>query len=344
MKRNGHPRVKRCYTVVGHGPDRVELRSGVWNPTSFTVSDDSESGHLYRIVSRLDGSASPAELAREEGMRRSEVEAVVDHLTELDVLETAASSAFDVHLDALLPWPAQAEVEDRPVVVLGAVDLAERIADELRRSAPDLDVAVPEPGALERAVGDPAEWIRDGLGLERRLHEAREWRDSFLILAESTIDPPLETAINRLCLELEIPWLYAAIDGPFLFVGPLTVPGESACWECFERRVTMNLRERESYLRYKRALAEGRVLRSRVELVPLLGSVLAAHASLEALNFVLSGSTCTIGKVLSIYVPTMELAYNDVLRLPGCPGCGTLPERDEPELYFDMRALLSPSP
>src|SRR2546423_266646 len=140
MERNGHPRVKRCYTIVGHGPDRVELRSGVWNPTSFSISDASASGHLYRLVSRLAGVASQA--ARDGS---------VDH-------------------------------------------------------------------------------------------------------AESTIDPTLATAVNRLCLELEIPWLYAAIDGPFLFVGPLTVPRGSACWECFERRVTMNLRERESYLRYKRAL------------------------------------------------------------------------------------------
>jgi bacteriocin biosynthesis cyclodehydratase domain-containing protein len=336
--------VKRCYTIVGHGPDRVELRSGVWNPTSFTISDDSESGHLYRIVSRLDGSASPAELAREEGVRRSDVEAVVDHLTELEVVESGASSALDVHLDALLPWQSHAEVEDRPVVVLGAEDLAARIADELRRSSPGLDVSVPDPGTLHRLVGDPDEWIRHGLGLERRLHEAQEWRDCFVVLAESTIDPTLATAVNRLCLELEIPWLYAAIDGPFLFVGPLTVPRGSACWECFERRVTMNLRERESYLRYKRALVEGQVAGSPVALVPLFGSILAGHAALEALNFVLSGSTCTIGKVLSIYVPTMELAFNDVLRMPGCPGCGALPERDEPELYFDMRALLSPAP
>jgi hypothetical protein len=36
----------------------------------------------------------------------------------------------------------------------------------------------------------------------------------------------------------------------------------------------------------------------------------------------------------------MEFAFSDVLRLPGCAGCGTLSERDESELYFDMRTLL----
>jgi hypothetical protein len=37
----------------------------------------------------------------------------------------------------------------------------------------------------------------------------------------------------------------------------------------------------------------------------------------------------------------MEFTFNEVLRLPGCPACGPAPERDDRELFFDVRALLN---
>jgi bacteriocin biosynthesis cyclodehydratase domain-containing protein len=337
---NRYPRVRRQYTVVGHSANQVEFRSGVWNPTSFTITDETASGRLFRIVSRLDGSASPAQLARDEGIGRRDVEAVVDHLNDLDLLETGASSALDSYLDGLLLSPENAAQPERPLVVIGDDDISERICEELRRSLPEAEIEVADAAAMRILLAGADAWLQDGLALQQRALELEKWRDSLILLAESTISPMRATALNRLCLELEIPWLYAALDGPFLFIGPLTVPRQSSCWECFERRVTMNLRERESYLRYKRALVEGEVVGASMPAMPVLGSMLAAHSVFEALNFVLTGSTFTIGKVLSIYVPTMEFAFSDVLRLPGCAGCGTLSERDESELYFDMRTLL----
>jgi hypothetical protein len=43
--------------------------------------------------------------------------------------------------------------------------------------------------------------------------------------------------------------------------------------------------------------------------------------------------------VLGIYLPTMELAFNEVLRVPNCRACGSSPERDAPELHFGMDAF-----
>jgi hypothetical protein len=62
---------------------------------------------------------------------------------------------------------------------------------------------------------------------------------------------------------------------------------------------------------------------------------------MEALNFALAGTSFTVGKVLCVYLPTMEFTYNEVLRVPGCTACGSAPERDDRELYFDIRSLLA---
>jgi hypothetical protein len=99
-------RLKPHYSVIAHSPDVVELRHGVWNATSFTLTDESGRGDLYRLICRLDGSARPSAIAKEEGVPRSDVEALVDHLVSLDVVEEGPSSGVDYYLDELLPRPA----------------------------------------------------------------------------------------------------------------------------------------------------------------------------------------------------------------------------------------------
>jgi hypothetical protein len=114
----------------------------------------------------------------------------------------------------------------------------------------------------------------------------------------------------------------------------------TSCYECFEQRVVMNLREGAGYQRYKQALTTARVVAGADPVQPAVGSILAGHAALETLNYVTTRTSFTLNKVLAIYLPTMELVFNDVPRLPGCRACGPVAERDDQELYFDARAWL----
>jgi thiazole/oxazole-forming peptide maturase SagC family component len=154
------------------------------------------------------------------------------------------------------------------------------------------------------------------------------------------INPILFQTLNRVCLELCIPWIHSAVDGPFLFIGPIFVPYRSACYECFEARVIMNLRENASYQRYKQAIVEGHIKFGRLPIEPVLSGLLASHTALETLNFVQTENSFTVNKVLAIYLPTMEFTFNEVLRVPGCTACSPSSERDDKELYFDVRALI----
>jgi hypothetical protein len=40
----------------------------------------------------------------------------------------------------------------------------------------------------------------------------------------------------------------------------------------------------------------------------------------------------------------MEMTYNDVLLVPGCPACGPALQSHQPELYFDVATLLNEDP
>lgn len=339
-----NPRIPRHFSIIAHGPDTVELRHGVWNPASFTLTDEKGSGRLARIVLALDGTHSAAEIAREEAVPRSDVEGVLDHLRQLDVLEQDGPvSSLDYYLDGMVPplKPDQAP-SPRPVLLLGDEEIVAETRRHLVVSLPDTPIWTPDdddPGV--RALRQPDRtWLLDGLERATMLERFAGWRDHLVVHASRVIDPTETRTLNRVSMELGLPWLHTAFDGPFVLVGPLFVPKRTSCYACLETRVLMNLREAASYQRYKAALAKGRVRLGHPPLEPALVGLLAANAALEVINFVLTGTGFTVGKVLATYLPTMEISVNEVLRVPGCEACGPVPERDDRELFFDVRRLL----
>jgi bacteriocin biosynthesis cyclodehydratase domain-containing protein len=339
MTENAHFRLRPHVSVVVHGPDEVEFRHGVWNPVSVNLSDDSHQGRLARLVTRLDGSSSLARLAAAESVPREEVERLIDRLVDLDLLERGPSSAFDAYLATVAPWRIDDAVKPgQRVLLIGETELVRPLVGML---SPLLDgSSIEEPPADDPAVAvlaDPdTSWLTDGLAAEERLALFEHWRGSIVVAPCQIIDPVRLTVLNRACLRAGIRWVHAALDGPFVFVGPSFIPGESPCYECLETRVFLNLREGASYQRYKRAIADARVRTGTPPLLPPIAGVLTAHLALETLNLVLTGSTFTIGRMLAIHLPTMELSFPEVLRVPGCAGCGSVPERDGQVLYYDL--------
>lgn len=339
-KKYSEPRLKRSYSVIGHSPDVVEIRAGVWSHRSFTLTDERASGKLHSLVRGLDGSLSHRELASQVGVPRAEVEAVVDHLATLDALEWGPQSALDAYLETVGPLhtaTADAAAYDR-VSILGEPVLAEQLAAAISEAG-DVKVEVlgGQSAAFQALARVGADTLNDGLKLAELTRQMAELRGSVLVTVDAVVNPFRSQVLNRVTQELGVPWLHTGVDGPFLFVGPTVIPGRSACYECFETRVGMNIRESASYQRYKEALAAGQVRTGEPSMFSAMRTTLVGHASLEAVNLLAAGSTFSVGKVLGIYVPTMEIAWSDVLQLPGCRGCSPLAGRDDSHLYFDAR-------
>ncbi len=337
------PRLRRSFTVIGHSPDTVELRTGVWNPQSFTIKDESGQGRILNLILGLDGSLTPRELAKREGASRADVEAVIDHLYSLGAIEKGPTSALDAYLDTVATLgraPDPKEVADR-VLLLGDPAITEQVGALLGN---DLGVPVVPVGNDDRLwtrlnTMTSAE-LHDGLSLAQLAEEFEPWCGSFAVVADRIVEPLRLRALNRIAHKIGMSFIHGVIDGPFLFVGPTVLPHSSACWECFETRMTMSLRESASYLAYRNALSQGQVVRGEPPVLPAVLGVLGSHLALETTNFVRTGTTFTVEKVLGMYLPTMEIAYSEVLRLPGCRGCGSLTERDDVSLTFDPRSWL----
>ncbi len=334
------PRIRRTFSVIGHDPDTVELRTGVWNARSYVLADASRSGKLYRILAALDGSVSQRELAQRENVSRSDVEAALDQLYSLGAIEERASSALDVYLDGGSGLGTASDLATRTILVLGDGELATGIRSQLVASLAGQVTIADDPGLWERLAAADLGTIEDPLAVERLAEDFASWDGALVVYADRAVRLGAATLLNRVALRRGIPWLHAVIDDPFLLIGPTIQPHRSACYECFEMRIAMNLREKASYQRYKQALARRAVQDGHSPVLPPLLALLVAHTALEACNFALSGSTYTSEKVLGIYVPAMEISYHELLPVPGCPGCGSLAGRDDSSLYFDPRAWL----
>jgi len=343
MSQTTNFRIKRQYSIIPHSPDRVELRYGVWNPVSFTLADESESGHLFNVLSRLDGSLAATELAKEAGIPLAEVEALLDHLGDLGVIESGPTTALDHYLDTVVLWRVDDQPQtNRPIILMGDGDVTEEIQRYLKDSlqGTDLSVSNGNDSAWLALAENDTSWLMDGVEFQERMSFFEQWRDKLLVVAMKSINPGQLRVLNRICMQLGTPWIHAVMDGPFLFIGPIIVPHRSACYECFETRVMMNLREHASYQRYKQIIVEGHVKIGQQPVLPAILGLLATHTALETLNFAVTGSSFTINKVLAIYLPTMEFTFNEVLRNPSCTVCSPSSERDDKELYFDMGAFI----
>ncbi len=342
-------RLKRHYSVIAHSPDIVELRYGVWNPVSYVLTDDTASGHLLRILSQLDGRLSVSEISDTEGIPKSDVESVVKQLFELNLIENQSTHALDYYLDNILPnlltHEGKSKLSPSSVILCGDPDMREQIAHILRSGSlhDQYNVLTADNSMSDLLSKYGKSLIVDTLDFEEKIRPFAEWRERLIVFGVTTVNPLEMRAFNRISLHYRIPWIHAAMDGPFLFIGPTFIPFCSPCYECLEMRLIMNMRESAGYQRYKKAIVEGRVSGIGAPLDSVLGAMLASLTAFEALNFLLTGSSFTVGKMLSIYLPTMEFAFNEILRLPGCPACSTTPERDDKELYFDLRTLMKDS-
>lgn len=131
--------------------------------------------------------------------------------------------------------------------------------------------------------------------------------------------PPHELPrwINSACVAAGVPWLGAGQFPPRLRVGPLVVPGHSACLECLEAAVR---EEHPLYDQLTEWRARGQTTDASVGCVSgVIGSLLAS----EAMHFLLGAfRPASVGQALNLDLRTMRLAVEQVERRFDCPACG----------------------
>ncbi|HET7460516.1 MAG TPA: TOMM precursor leader peptide-binding protein, partial [Longimicrobium sp.] len=262
-------------------------------------------GEVYaRLAPLLDGTRSTAQLVREARERATpaEVHYAVDRLSSRGYLREAAPG---------IPAPAQAFWD-----ALGADPAA---------TAARLESATATVHALGSAGGAAVGGALRALGVRVR---ARGGADLEVVLVDDYLHPGL-AAVNRRALRRDVPWLLARPAGLAPWIGPLFVPGETACWRCLARRLEGN-RAVAGLVRRSRGLAE-----PVFPPAPALEATAGAAAQLvaaQAARWLALGRGDPLTGALAVLDPLgLSITHHPLRRRPQCPECGSGGARREPE-------------
>ncbi len=163
------------------------------------------------------------------------------------------------------------------------------------------------------------------LDSDAEVARAVEGADCALVCIDAPA-PALLRAVNRAALKTGTPWLAGQIYGGLGVVGPTVVPGESACYQCYELWRDAHLPNAREVVQYETRLSEMSAIRNPRAAPRPLATCLAGLVALEALRLVTrQARPQTVGRFLRVQFFEPEMTYHPIIRLPGCPACGRLP-------------------
>ena len=122
--------------------------------------------------------------------------------------------------------------------------------------------------------------------------------------------------MNAACLAAGIAWLpLGAYDGAVAHVGPLMIPGETACFECLLRRLAANVEYSDVY---RDVVADA----PSAPTPPGLRGWGNSVASLVLLRWITTRDPRIPGRLFSLEVDELRIEQAKVYRVPRCRACG----------------------
>jgi thiazole/oxazole-forming peptide maturase SagC family component len=142
---------------------------------------------------------------------------------------------------------------------------------------------------------------------------------------------------NEACIRLGTRWVSARIDRRRGIVGPYIVPGETACFACFELRNRANSDHPADHAAMYRNWKQTAVCPENWPVLAPFTSIVGNYLALDLLR-VLAGQqlSAIFGRVLHLELDTMETRFHSILKLPRCPACSRARERPMTKLW-DIR-------
>ncbi len=144
----------------------------------------------------------------------------------------------------------------------------------------------------------------------------------FPVVIETDWRPDELDEINRRAIEFRQPWLLLGAWASRTLVGPIFVPGETACYTCYRRRLDSHRRYREAYEildKWRRSEASSP---HPEPVAPAIATLVSAWTALELVAY-FRGPILprTLGRVLVYYPLETRLTTETVLRMPWCTAC-----------------------
>lgn len=329
----GRIRFKDVFGVFVLSSDDVQFRTGSISGVACVVSDPERRGLLGSIIERL---LSP-DGKWPRPWNEAEIELldeIIPQLEESGIIETDDAPPRPSAAFAARPSILRKALPDARVAIVGHGVLGTAVRS-LLTGMPCGSVTVFESASVARASGDGGSQAAISEQSLRRPRGASEWTEAlsgcdWVVAAQDCFEPEELAEINNAALSLSMPWSLVCFDGYEGWVGPTFVPGQTACFSCFQARLLAGASKP------KHVFMDPHVKVHRVpspwSAGPETGAWVSLITSIFALEFISAtrGRSFTFGEMLIVHRLNLTFQRKSVLRLPRCPDCS--PRAGQPVL------------
>lgn len=297
-----HPYIKPWYRL-SHGDGKVVFE---YAGTAVVFEGRATERLLPSLLALLDGTHSVDDI---EGRLGRAVAPAVRNALHLLARNNLLSEGPPLVLDEVRPVKETAHFL---AAVMGTASVTETRA-QLERSA----ITVLGDGSVASELHRTLQL--SGVRVGRSTWEDAFGSDEFVVAAPSREELPQLESWNHGALASRRPWLQALpFDGRFAAVGPLFVPHETCCYECYRLRRQAASGYPEEVDLLERAPAPSPT-------PPPLDAVIAGLAAMLAIRWLVVRDEIATGTLFALEGgPTLSLAGHWVYRVPRCSACSAV--------------------
>ena len=312
------PRLKSHVAVVPMGANAVLLKG----PGLFVRYSGEAVDVVLALLPLLDGTATSEEVVARSRRDPADARDVLAALVAENVVEDAAQDAAH-----LLPAAERARIAPQLRYLSHASTAPAEAMNRLVRANVLLlgDGALADEAARTLDAARVGKVQRASLPMRADADERRALLQGHdhVLLATDTSMPPLFLDVNAACLELGARWTGAFLDQHEAIVGPTVLPGETACWRCYDLRAKGAHPRMDRLLAYEGGRWSEGAIRPERSGLPSFAAIAGAWAG-QAVVQTLAQVTLPplAGKVLRVEPLELHAETHRVLRLPRCPACG----------------------
>lgn len=206
---------------------------------------------------------------------------------------------------------------------LAATSVRGRTPAEAREALTSRAVTVRGESPVAEAV---AQLLRaSGVANVARAPIGRHAGEELSIVVPSPAERPTLADWNAQALAARAPWLQVLeFDGRFAAVGPLYLPGDTCCWQCFQLRRRANVGYPDEFDAVEAAVAPPRSS-------PAVDALTSAVASWAALRRIVDDDPFLAGAFYALEVGTeLSVRRHHVYAVPRCGACGATARSSPP--------------
>jgi thiazole/oxazole-forming peptide maturase SagC family component len=337
-----------------HQEDEIRLRRGVWNYVEAIVSLRDQPAKVrsffQNVLDRLlaGQEVAVAELVANADMTTEEsrsFQTMFDEIARQGFLYSSDEAILAKTIASLLggktTWMEKISTVSAPVLFVtdtqSARDMALATAEKIGLPLRALDASVID--ALSKA---DLTTRTDAVEYETTFEKFRPHFLEYSCIAGVFLSPNISFLrnLNRLLVTLEKPLVLGLVDGPFASVSA-TVAQQSGCFECYEHRLLARLEDMSVYYRFVKETAAQPGRDQPGNAFSPISNILTSGVLAEAALFASVGLSRLAGRVVSVYLPLLEIQVQDLLRVPYCPACGHVSQNQMSEMYIASQAVMN---